>query len=163
MSRQGGYSCSLSFVTRLWKLVGSVGINDSVFSTMCLPKHCYITVYFPLVLLQWHTEYSTGYEPWPEAPQKLNQLTHEMVEVIKLKPNGQNWSEWHEYTQKCAELQRVANYFVGTPITGIAKLWDSCIYTRCAVWLNICLARRLLILMSAGVIIYVYEPTPFQI
>ena len=41
-------------------LRGSVGIYYSVFGSTSLPNHSYITLYFPLFLLQWHTEYSTG-------------------------------------------------------------------------------------------------------
>ena len=41
-------------------LATGVGIYYSVFGSTWLPNHSYIAVYFPLVLLQWHSEYSTG-------------------------------------------------------------------------------------------------------
>ena len=48
-----------------------------------------------------------------------------MVEVVKLKPDGRNWSEWREYTQKCAELQRVVNYLAGTPPARFSDIRDA--------------------------------------
>jgi hypothetical protein len=48
-----------------------------------------------------------------------------MVEVVKLKPDGENWSEWRESTQKIAEIQRAANYLVGTPPEPFREVFDS--------------------------------------
>ena len=42
-----------------------------------------------------------------------------------LRPDGQNWSEWREYTQKCAELQRLANYLAGTPPARFSDIRDT--------------------------------------
>ena len=48
-----------------------------------------------------------------------------MVEVIKLKYNGENWSEWRESIQKIAERKQLANYLVGTPPEPFKKVFDS--------------------------------------
>ncbi|KAF8122356.1 hypothetical protein EV363DRAFT_1182695, partial [Boletus edulis] len=48
-----------------------------------------------------------------------------MVEVVKLKPDGRNWSEWRENTRKIADIQRVANYLAGTPPDPFKDVYDS--------------------------------------
>ena len=48
-----------------------------------------------------------------------------MVEVIKLKHDGENWSEWRESIQKIAERKRLANYLVGTPPERFKDVFDS--------------------------------------
>ena len=48
-----------------------------------------------------------------------------MVEVIKLKHNGENWSEWRESIQKIAERKRLANYLAGTPPEPFKDVFDS--------------------------------------
>ena len=48
-----------------------------------------------------------------------------MVKVIKLKHDGENWSEWRESIQKIAERKRLANYLVGTPPEPFKGVFDS--------------------------------------
>ena len=48
-----------------------------------------------------------------------------MVEAIKLKHNGENWSEWRESIQKIAERKRPANYLAGTPPKPFKDIFDS--------------------------------------
>ena len=48
-----------------------------------------------------------------------------MADIVMLRPDGQNWSEWREYTQKCAESQRLANYLAGTPPARFSDIRDS--------------------------------------
>ena len=48
-----------------------------------------------------------------------------MVDIVMLRPDGQNWSKWREYTQKCAELQGLANYLAGTPPARFSEIRDS--------------------------------------
>jgi hypothetical protein len=48
-----------------------------------------------------------------------------MVEVVKLKFDGENRSEWRESTQKIAEIQRTANYLAGTPPEPFRAVFDS--------------------------------------
>ena len=52
--------CEFSDISGLWSDAATVGIYYSIFGSTWSPNHSYIAVYFPLVLLQWHTEYSTG-------------------------------------------------------------------------------------------------------
>ena len=48
-----------------------------------------------------------------------------MVEVIKLKHDGENWSEWHESIQKIAKRKQLANYLAGTPPEPFKEVFDS--------------------------------------
>ena len=48
-----------------------------------------------------------------------------MVEAVKLKHDGENWSEWRESIQKIAERKRLANYLVGTPPEPFKDVFDS--------------------------------------
>ena len=48
-----------------------------------------------------------------------------MVEAVKLKHDGENWSEWHESIQKIAERKRLANYLAGTPPEPFKDVFDS--------------------------------------
>jgi len=81
----------------------------------------------------------------PGLSSVAEQLTHlqrlkmvqETVEVIMLKPNGQNWLAWRADTLKCAKSQRVANYLAGTPpdsykyfLDGIARHLIECTVPR---------------------------------
>jgi hypothetical protein len=54
-----------------------------------------------------------------------------MVEVVKLKPDGENWSEWRKSTQKIAEIQCAANYLVGTPPEPFREVFNS--LARCTI------------------------------
>jgi hypothetical protein len=58
-----------------------------------------------------------------------------MAEVIKLKSNGQNWSEWRESIQKIAERQRLAKYLAGTPPIPFSDIRDSLVrrFIECTV------------------------------
>jgi len=81
----------------------------------------------------------------PGLSSVAEQLTHllrlkmvqEMVEVIMLKLNSQNWLAWHVDTLKCAKLQHTANYLAGTPpdsyeyfLNGIARCIIKCTLPR---------------------------------
>ena len=48
-----------------------------------------------------------------------------MVEAVKLKHNGENWSEWRESIQKIAERKQLANYLAGTPPEPFKDVFDS--------------------------------------
>ena len=48
-----------------------------------------------------------------------------MVEAVKLKHNGKNWSEWRKSIQKIAERKRLANYLTGTPLESFKDVFDS--------------------------------------
>ena len=48
-----------------------------------------------------------------------------MVEAVKLKHDGENWSEWRESIQKIAERKRLANYLAGTPPEPFKDVFDS--------------------------------------
>ena len=48
-----------------------------------------------------------------------------MVEAVKLKHDGENWSEWRESIQKIAERKRLANYLMGTPPEPFKDVFDS--------------------------------------
>ena len=48
-----------------------------------------------------------------------------MVKAVKLKHDGENWSEWCESIQKIAERKRLANYLAGTPPEPFKEVFDS--------------------------------------
>ena len=48
-----------------------------------------------------------------------------MVEAVKLKHDGENWSGWRECIQKIAERKRLANYLAGTPPEPFKDIFNS--------------------------------------
>ena len=48
-----------------------------------------------------------------------------MGQAVKLKHDGENWSEWRESIQKIAKRKRLANYLVGTPPEPFKDIFNS--------------------------------------
>ena len=78
------------------------------------------------------TEYSTGYEPWPEAFSVAQQLTHSKMageEIFALEQDGRNWSAYSKMLLHEADVEGLQGLFDGTeaqPLDegGTDSLWD---------------------------------------